>query len=99
MTVRLVYTAAFFEDMDRLADFLIERDPDQAIRAITAIKKALAILIDFPLMARRASREDPLVRELVVPFGSSGYLILFKLIDDQTVTVLAIRHQREDDYH
>ncbi|KQQ73997.1 plasmid stabilization protein [Rhizobium sp. Leaf321] len=99
MTVRLVYTAAFFEDMDRLADFLIERDPDQAIRAITAIKKALAILIDFPLMARRASREDPLVRELVVPFGSSGYLILFKLIDDQTVTILAIRHQREDDYH
>jgi plasmid stabilization system protein ParE len=99
MTIRLVYTAAFFEDMDRLAEFLIERDPDQAIRAISATKKALAILIDFPLMARRASGEDPLLRELVVPFGSSGYLILFKLIDDQTVTILAIRHQREEDYH
>ena len=99
MTIRLVYTAAFFEDMDRQAEFLIERDPDQAIRAISAIKKALAILIDLPLMARRASGEDPLLRELVVPFGSSGYLILFKLIDDQTVTILAIRHQREEDYH
>jgi plasmid stabilization system protein ParE len=99
MTFKLIYTPAFYKDLDRLAEFLLERDPAQAERAITAIKKALAILTDFPLMARRASREDPLLRELVVPFGSSGYLILLKLIDDQTVTILAIRHQREEDYH
>ncbi len=99
MTFRLVYTAGFFEDLDRLTEFLLERDPDLAERGIVTIKKTLAILQDFPLMARRASRDDPLLRELVVPFGSSGYLILFKLTDAQTVTILAIRHQREDDYH
>ena len=99
MTFELKYTQTFYEDLDRLADFLIERDPDLAERAINAIQKALMILQDFPLMARRASADDPLLRELVVPFGSAGYVILFKVMNESTVIVLAIRHQREVDYH
>lgn len=99
MTFELKYTQAFYQDLDRLSDFLIERDPDLAERAINAIQKALMILEDFPLMARRASADDPLLRELVVPFGSAGYVILLKVVDESTVAVLAIRHQREEDYH
>lgn len=59
MTFELKYTQTFYEDLDRLADFLIERDPDLAERALNAIQKALMILQDFPLMARRASADDP----------------------------------------
>ena len=99
MTFELRYTQTFYEDLDRLSDFLIERDPELAERAISAIQKALTILEDFPLMARRASADDPLLRELVIPFGSAGYVILFKVTDEATVIVLAIRHQREEDYH
>ncbi|QKK28081.1 type II toxin-antitoxin system RelE/ParE family toxin [Rhizobium indicum] len=99
MIFELTYTQTFYEDLDRLADFLIERDPDLAERAINAIQKALMILEDFPLMARRASADDPLLRELVVPFGSAGYVILFKLMSETSVIVLAVRHQREEDYH
>lgn len=99
MTFELKYTQTFYEDLDRLADFLIERDPDLAERAINAIQKALMILQDFPLMARRASADDPLLRELVVPFGSAGYVILFKVMNETSVIVLAVRHQREEDYH
>ncbi|MBB3135814.1 plasmid stabilization system protein ParE [Rhizobium pisi] len=99
MTFELRYTQTFYEDLDRLSDFLIERDPELAERAINAIQKALMILEDFPLMARRASADDPLLRELVVPFGSAGYVILFKVMNESTVIVLAIRHQREVDYH
>ena len=99
MTFELKYTQTFYEDLDRLADFLIERDPDLAERAINAIQKALMILQDFPLMARRASADDPLLRELVVPFGSAGYVILFKVMSETSVIVLAVRHQREEDYH
>ncbi|MEH7880291.1 type II toxin-antitoxin system RelE/ParE family toxin [Rhizobium laguerreae] len=99
MTFELKYTQTFYEDLGRLADFLIERDPDLAERAINAIQKALMILQDFPLMARRASADDPLLRELVVPFGSAGYVILFKVMNETSVTVLAVRHQREEDYH
>ncbi|MEY9376780.1 type II toxin-antitoxin system RelE/ParE family toxin [Rhizobium leguminosarum] len=99
MTFELKYTQTFYEDLDRLADFLIERDPDLAERAIKAIQKALMILQDFPLMARRASADDPLLRELVVPFGSAGHVILFKVMSETSVIVLAVRRQREEDYH
>ena len=99
MTFELKYTQTFYEDLDRLADFLIERDPDLAERAINAIQKALMILQDFPLMARRASADDPLLRELVVPFGSAGHVILFKVMSETSVIVIAVRHHREEDYH
>jgi mRNA-degrading endonuclease RelE of RelBE toxin-antitoxin system len=38
------------------------------------------------------------LRELVIPFGSSGYVMLFEIDDASTVIILAVRHQREDDY-
>lgn len=99
MTFELKYTQSFYDDLDRLADFLIERDPDLVERALGAIQKALMILQDFPLMARRASADDPLLREFVVPFGSTGYVILFKVVSETSVIVLAVRHQREEDYY
>lgn len=40
-----------------------------------------------------------LQRELVIPFGRSGYVVLFDIVNQSTVLVGAVRHQREDDYH
>ena len=39
--------------------------------------------------------------ELLIPFGVGGtdYVALFEIIDGSTVTILAARHQRVDDYH
>jgi len=36
---------------------------------------------------------------VLIPFGSSGYVTLFEIENNNTVTILAVRHQREDDYH
>ncbi|MGF9564380.1 type II toxin-antitoxin system RelE/ParE family toxin [Neorhizobium sp. JUb45] len=99
MTFRLKYTADFYEDLDRITEFLIEHDPDLAERAIIAIDKALTILEDFPLIARAVSADEPMLRELVIPFGSSGYVVLFRIDGKDVISVAAIRHQREDDYH
>jgi plasmid stabilization system protein ParE len=98
MSFRLLYTPDFYEDLDRIAEFLIIRDPGLAERAIVAVQKALITLRDFPLRARRASREDPTLRELIVPFGSSGYVVLFRVYDSETLVIIAIRHQREETY-
>jgi len=38
------------------------------------------------------------LRELIIAFGANGYVALFEIEDSQTVTVLAIRHQREEDF-
>ena len=36
---------------------------------------------------------------MLIAFGSAGYVALFEIEPPTTVTVLAVRHQREDDYH
>jgi hypothetical protein len=52
----------------------------------------------MPFGCRKAEESNPFLRELVIPFGDAGYVALFEVEDNQTVTVLAIRHQREEDY-
>ncbi len=47
----------------------------------------------------RKAGKSPFLRELVIPFGHSGYVALFEIEDAATVTILAVRHQLEDDYH
>lgn len=56
-------------------------------------------LQDFPFACRKADEANPFLRELVIPFGAGGYVALFEIEDSSTVTILAIRHQRKDDYH
>jgi len=99
MTYSLRYTKTFYRDLERLYDFLVLKDTALAERAFQAVHKAMELLEDFPFSGRKVSEDDALLRELVVPFGSAGYVILFKIVDDRTVTILAVRHQREDDYH
>ena len=47
----------------------------------------------------KATSDTPFLRELIIPFGASGYVDLFEIDDEQTVTILAVRHQLEEDYH
>ena len=91
------------DDFERLQDFWIEvAHPDIADRAIATILKALEVLSIFPHSCRKASTEsfNLVCRELVIPFGSSGYLALFEIQEKHTkVALLAVKHQRESDYH
>lgn len=95
--VRFALTAA--EDLQRLFDFLAEQDLVAAERARTVISQAIEVLQTFPFSCRKASPQNPFLRELVINFGGGGYVALFEVEDAKTVTVLAVRHQREDDYH
>jgi plasmid stabilization system protein ParE len=53
----------------------------------------------MPFASRKADDANPFLRELIIPFGGAGYVALFEIENETTVTVLAVRHQREDDYH
>lgn len=99
MNHRVRFTKAAREDLHRLYSFLLEKDLRAARRARDAILKALEFLQDFPFSCRKADDDNPFLRELIIPFGSAGYVALFEIEDQSTVTILAIRHQREDDYH
>jgi len=56
-------------------------------------------LCAFPFSCRKASPEHALLRELIISLGANGYVALFEIEDSQTVTVLAVRHQREEDFY
>jgi plasmid stabilization system protein ParE len=85
------------EDLVRLFTFLAERDPMAAEQALVAIRKGLALAAAMPWSCRRASADSPL-RECVISFGQGGYVAAFEIGEDH-ILVLAIRHQREDDFH
>jgi plasmid stabilization system protein ParE len=89
------------DDLLRLYDFLLASDLDVTERALETIGDALRLLEKFPFSCRKAVQgtHGPLLRELIIPFGSAGYVALFEIDDARTVTVLAVRHQREQDYH
>ena len=100
MTYKVRLTAEALEDLDRLYGFLLERDRDAAKRALAAIERAFELLAYSPFSCRRALlQKNPRWRELLIPFGHSGYVALFEIDDGRTVTVTVVRHQREEDYH
>jgi plasmid stabilization system protein ParE len=98
VSFRLRLTLEAKSDLERWYGFLAEQDLEAAERALDVIDRAWTILEEFPFSCRKAEDFNPFVREIVIPFGSAGYVALFEIENQQTVTVLAVRHQREDDY-
>lgn len=99
MSYRVRYATSAREDLLRLYGFLVDQDVMAAERALEAIEKAMALLEEFPFSCRKAGPDSAFLRELLIPFGGGGYVALFEIEDRETVTILAVRHQREDDYH
>lgn len=85
------------EDLERLVDFLAHAAPTIAGGTVDLILDALDTLSRHPNIGRPMRQG---LRELVISRGRSGYLALYSY-DEQNdaVLVLAIRHQRKDDYH
>ena len=93
---QLIYTASALADLARLTDFLIEADSAAAIQAADFIIEAIDILTNHPLIGRRAEQAH---RELVISRRQSGHVALYSYESaDDTVLILAIRHQRETGY-
>lgn len=93
-------------DLERLQEFLLERanyleDLEMAERALDAMSTAISVhLAQTPLIYRKAGEgRNSLRRELLIPFGGSGYVALYEIIPPDRVLVLAVRHQLEQDYH
>jgi plasmid stabilization system protein ParE len=113
VSFRVRYTRGARDDLKRLYGFLLEYDIEMAARALEAIRKAADLLADFPFSCRKVDEANPFLRELVISFDGSGYVALFEIegaagdaaaapsagASHRYVTILAVRHQREDDYY
>ena len=78
MSYRVSLTAEALADLQRLEDFLIDQalqhgHVDLPGRAMDAIEEEFRVLQRNPFTCRMAA-QDPLERELVIPFGATGYV-------------------------
>jgi plasmid stabilization system protein ParE len=77
---------------------LAAKDPHAARRAAEAIERRLLLLETAPDIGRPFP-ELPELRELVIGFGVSGYVALYRHEPaNDVVYVLAFRHQKEAGY-
>ena len=98
------YAAAARDDLLRLFDFSLDRaqtieDFDAAQAAIDALQTGVqGHLSHTPFIFRKVG-DNPFLREFIAPFGNSGYVALYEIEAGDTVNILALRHELEDDYH
>ena len=96
-TVR--FTPEAEDDLLRLYGFLLAKDLGAATRAPRAIRRGIGVLRFSPHSCRGADAEHRRLRELVIPFRAAGFVVLLEVESPRTVTILAVRHPREDDSH
>jgi plasmid stabilization system protein ParE len=92
--VRLIVSRAAAADLLRLHAFLAELSPDAAQRAVSAIVRAIDSLVLFPDRGRPSAVAG--LRELIVPFGRSAYIVRFAHDAGRAeILILRIWHSRE----
>lgn len=91
--LKLKWSPAALADLERLRNFLEPHNPGAARRAAMGLKQASSLLLAHPEIGKRLEgRQD---RELFVPFGQRGYVIRYRLNDNEIV-ILKIWHGLED---
>lgn len=94
---QLIWTPEALKAVQRCYRFLAPKNPDAASRAVRAIREEMQIVAANPGVGRPADKMDPAFRERSIPFGDSGYVVLYR-VDGDLAVVLAVRHQREAGY-
>lgn len=91
-------------DLTRLFDFLLDQaqtteELDCAQAVLDTIRSVMQRQLAITPFSFRKAAQNPAQRELIIPFGSTGYVALYEIVSPSKVVVLAVRHQREEDYH
>ena len=95
---RLIVTSGAARGLERCRQFLALKNPAASHRAAQAIIRQFEVLTTQPGIGRPLE-DEPGLRELIVSFGDSGYVALYRY-DQQsdTVLILTFRHQKEAGY-
>ena len=93
MTNEVRLSPRAWRDLERLADFLELKSPRAANRAKATLCTAIRSLDRFADRGTPTGVEN--VRELIVPFGRYGYVVIY-LVEQDAIAVLRIFHALED---
>lgn len=90
---RVVLLPAALADLERIRDFLLAHDPDNAEERLLDLTAALDVLTRAPEIGRRAGQR---ARELVIGRPARGYVARYEYVAGlEAAFILRVHHQRE----
>ncbi len=89
--MRLVWLRETQSDIQRLHEFLLDKDPRAAERAIQYNAQQL---LEHPRLGKDMG-DDSRRRELIIPFGAGAYVLRYRLQGDDTIVIMRVWHSRE----
>ena len=104
MSYAVEFTQGAEDDLVRRCEHLLARtetleELDGAEEAVKVVRQAaLSHLSTTPYSYRKVGARSTL-RELIIPFGTTGYILRFDIRSPDLVLVIGARHQREEDFH
>lgn len=103
-TYAVEFTQGAEGDLVRLYDCLLDsaetlEELDVAVEAVQVIRQAALSQVSTTLYSYRKVGVRSTLRELIIPFGSTGYVLRVDIRSPELVLVIGARHQREEDFH
>jgi plasmid stabilization system protein ParE len=90
----VVWRERALKDIDRLYNFLFEKNEDAAMNAAQVILRGSSLLEESPRIGRPMA-DGTGRRELFIPFGA-GYYVLRYFFVNEVVVIVRVWHGRED---
>ena len=94
---RIVNTYLASQDAERLRKFLQEKNPAAAKRAADAIREGIKKIATHP-EGYTPVKDMPYHREISIKFGSRAYIVRYLYEPGGDITILRMRHSRENGY-
>jgi plasmid stabilization system protein ParE len=91
--MKIEWLVPAIHDLRQLRDFILPNNPEAAQRAVKVIKATVALLNKNPRIGKPAENL-PDYHDIVIPFGSSGYLLRYR-IQGEYILIVAIKHGKE----
>jgi len=91
--MKLRWLPAAFQDIERLYEYLVEKDPSAAARAMATILDGAEGLEDMPEIGKPMN-DDTGRRERFLPFGAGAYVLRYKLYGE-AIVIIRVWHSRE----
>ncbi len=91
--MKLLYTPDAISDLQRLREFIAEKNPEAAARVGSQLMRDISNLVSLPYMGRKVLRApNP---EMVRDLSAGAYIVRYLILNDE-IHVLRVWHKRED---
>jgi len=91
---QIIWTPNALRCVQRLHNFLKDKNPSSAQRVIKAVRDGVTILKSFPNAGRLVKDVGGEYRQWPIAFGKTSYAVLYKY-DEKEITILSVKHQSE----